>query len=882
MKYYTIHALFLRALKIALSLFITLYIPTLSAQNSLLDKEISITFQNDNLASALKKIEETANCYFSYESIESQNSREISNAYTDTSLREILNDLLVEYQIYYRMRGNTILIQNDAKNGQVMGRVSNQAGEPIPFASVLLKGTGFGSSTSAEGDFNFLAPEGNYIIVASSVGFENVTQAITIVADEVATVNLTLNQTSETLEDVVVVGKREIGYVAIEQSGATFGNRDLVDIPLSVTAITQEVLIDQQVRQLGDLVRNDPSVLVTNPLGLNETINIRGFALDNSSSYRRENLIFQNQAQSPFENKAAVEIIKGPAAIRYGFTPPGGIINYVLKKPTDEPYTFLQLFGDSNGSIGLHGDFGGKLNEKFGYRVNAVVAREATFVDGLAGPRQLFSAFFEWEILENLRVDIEAEYQYRELESQASIRTNSFDESVTPEQRRQLIENFDRTTFIGQEWGTYPTRSFINSLGVSYEISENWSFQARIQHMNLIRDQKDGRIDPGTLQANGDFEVTTFFDPAQVRDPISMEGFINGNFNTFGLEHNVSFGGAYSRNPLSFSSSGGNISVAIGTSNIFNPVQYDFPGTGDIPTPTSGLTRNSIVFTQHAFFVTDFIKVANSLELLAGVRYTNQKNEDVFNPSSTLQTSYEDDVIVPNFGIIYTPVENWNIYGSYSLGITNGVQVPNDADNFGEDVFLDPVETEQFEFGLKAEVFKEGLLTAAYFNVDQPLALIDDSNIFRYGGSQRHRGVEVTLAGQISDAARVIVGGLYLDAEIDNPSEPELNGKRPASIPEFQTNIFVDYRLPIDGLDVNAGLYYTGDRFADDPNTFEVDGYTRLDLGARYRFNIQNAKMTARLNVRNVTNADFVEGLAFGLFAFGAPATAIFSLTAEF
>ena len=882
MKYYTIRALFLRASQTALLLFIFLYVHSLSAQSPVLDKEISVTFQNDDLASALKKIEERANCSFSYESIETQNNREISKEYTNTSLREILNELLVEYQIYYRTRGNTVLIQNDAKNGQVKGKISNQKGEPILFASVLLKGTSFGSSTNDEGVFSFSAPEGNYILVASSVGFESVAQAITIVADEVAIVNLTLNQTSETLEDVVVVGKREIGYVAIEQSGATFGDRDLVDIPLSVTAITQEVLIDQQVRQLGDLVRNDPSVLVTNPLGLNETINIRGYALDNSSSYRRENLIFQNQAQSPFENKAAVEIIKGPAAIRYGFTPPGGIINYVLKRPTDEAYTFLQMFGDSNGSIGVHGDFGGQINKKFGYRINAVVAREATFVDDVAGPRQLFSAFFEWEPLENLRIDIEAEYQYRELESQATIRTNSFNESVTPEQRRQLIEDFDRTTFIGQEWGIYPTRTFINSLGISYEISENWSLQARMQHMNLIRDQRDGRIAPGTLQANGDFEVTTFFDPAQVRDPFSTEGFINGSFNTFGLEHNLSFGGAYSRNPLSFSSAGGNTSVTIGLSNIFNPVQHDFPGTGDVPTPTSGLTRNSIIFTQHAFFATDFIKVANSLELLAGVRYTNQRNEDVFNPSNTLQTSYEDDIIVPNFGIIYTPIENWNIYGSYSLGITNGVQVPVDADNFGEDLFLDPVETEQFEFGLKAEVFKEGLLTAAYFNVDQPLALLDGNNIFRYGGSQKHRGVEVTLAGQISDAARIIVGGLYLDAEIDNPSEPVLNGKLPASIPEFQANLFVDYRLPVDGLDVNAGLYYTGDRFADDPNTFEVDGYTRLDLGARYRFNIQNAKMTARLNVRNVTNADFVEGLAFGLFAFGAPTTAIFSLTAEF
>lgn len=98
--------------------------------------------------------------------------------------------------------------------------------------------------------------------------------------------------------------------------------------------------------------------------------------------------------QSPIENKAAVEIIKGPAAIRYGFTAPGGIVNYVLKRPTARPYTFVQTHGDSNGSIGIQGDFGGTINEKFGYRINVLIAEKATFVDDVAGPQQFLSTFF--------------------------------------------------------------------------------------------------------------------------------------------------------------------------------------------------------------------------------------------------------------------------------------------------------------------------------------------------------------------------------------------------------------------------------------------------------------------------------------------------------
>ncbi|WGK66182.1 TonB-dependent siderophore receptor [Croceiramulus getboli] len=763
-----------------------------------------------------------------------------------------------------------------AQEGSIDGTIVDEFGNKLENVNITIKGDLLGTTTDGDGRYILKdIPTGSRVVIASFLGFATTEKSVTVQESKTSTLNFTLKSTSQGLDEVVVTGQRETGYVATEQSAVTFGSRDIVDIPQSVSVITQEVLIDQQVRSLGDLVRNDPSVIVSNPPGFNETVNIRGYNLDNSSSYRRENLIFQNQVQSPFENKAAVEIIKGPAALRYGFAPPGGLVNYVLKRPTEKTYSWVQTFGDSNGSIGVHGDFGGKVGDKFGYRINALVAEEATFVNDVSGPRQFFSAFFEWEPLENLRIDIEGEYQYRNLEQQATIRLNSFDESLSIEERQQLIEDFDPTTFIGQEWGTYPTRNFVGSIGAEYTVNDNWSIFGRVQKMQLIRDQQAAGIVDGSLQANGDFETEIFFDPSQVRDPLSLDIFANGSFNTFGLEHDLSFGVAHSRNPLRFSlDEGGNFLA--GTSNIFAPVALERP------VALSGQTLDALIFTQKAAYVTDFIKVLDNLEVLAGVRWTEQENEDVFNDEGTLQTSYKDDIFTPNFGVIYSPVEAVNLYTSYSTGVTAGQQIPNIADNFGENVFLDPVETEQFEIGFKSKLFKRALLTGAYFDIDQPLAFIDDNNIFRYGGSQRHRGVELSLAGQLTDRARIIFGGLYLDAEIDNPSEPDLDGNRPQSVPELQLNTFVDYKLPVKGLDVNAGLFYTGDRFADNSEGFEVDGYFRLDLGARYGFTLGHTQMTARLNVRNITNNQFLEGLAFGQFLYGAPVTGILSLAAEF
>lgn len=677
---------------------------------------------------------------------------------------------------------------------------------------------------------------------------------------------------------ILVVGEREEGYSSDSQSGGTFGERSIYDTPFSVTVIPQEVLLDQQVRALGDIARNDPSTIVSTPPGFNDTVNIRGYNLDNSASYRREGLIFQNQVQSPFENKAAVEIVKGPTGVRYGFTPPGGVINYVLKRPTDTPYRFVQAFGDSYGSAGLHVDLGGPISEDVGFRVNGVVAHEATFVDGVAGPRYLLSAFVEWQPTDRLSFDFEGEYQYRELEEQAQFGVGSFADGVSVEEGQALIDAFDPTTFIGQEWGTYPTSNFIGSIGARYAFSDSWTLQARVQKMRLVRDQQAAGVAFGTLQANGDFEQDIFFDPSQVRDPLSAEAFVTGAFTTFGIGHEIAFGGAFSRNPLRFSL-GGDCCLTAGTSNIFDPVALPLPPATATP------TVDAIRFNQDALFVSDLITLTDQFKLFGAVRWTRQEVQDRFNADEELRTTYEDDAFTPNVGVLFTPSETTTFYASYAEGVTQGEEIPDTAANFGidGDAFLPPAATRQYEIGAKAEILSGAIVTLAYFDISQPLATFDENNVFGYIGDQDHRGVEFTLTGEVAPGLRLIAGGLWLDPEISNAGDPAIEGNRPAGVPEYQVNLFADYEFAaVPGLALNGGVFLTGDRFADEANAFAIDGYARVDVGLRYAFAVGDQRLTARLNVRNLTNADFIEGTGFGSFFFGAPRAAFFSLASEF
>ena len=174
----------------------------------------------------------------------------------------------------------------------------------------------------------------------------------------------------------------------------------------------------------------------------------------------------------------------------------------------------------------------------------------------------------------------------------------------------------------------------------------------------------------------------------------------------------------------------------------------------------------------------------------------------------------------------------------------------------------------------------EGLNKA---EVARRLGISRTANAFGYVGDQDHRGFEIALSGDLSDRLRLITGAIALNATINNPNDASINGKRPAGVTEFQFSAYVDYEPSfIRGLALNLGIFHTGERLADNQNTFAIDAFTRIDLGGRYAFRLGDQALTARLNVRNVTDAAFVEGTAFGSFFFGSPRAAFVSIATEF
>lgn len=163
---------------------------------------------------------------------------------------------------------------------------------------------------------------------------------------------------------LVTAQNEEPGLANTYSSAALFGEKPLLDTPFSVSVVGQNTIEEQRAFTTAEVLKNVPSVYVAFPgssYGYYDTFGIRGFDSHNWYSYRVDGMAFANQGENPIENKESVEVLKGAAALRYGFAPPGGVINYTRKKPTEQPYyaasVDVNTFGRTLGQVDLGGHF---------------------------------------------------------------------------------------------------------------------------------------------------------------------------------------------------------------------------------------------------------------------------------------------------------------------------------------------------------------------------------------------------------------------------------------------------------------------------------------------------------------------------------------------
>jgi TonB-dependent SusC/RagA subfamily outer membrane receptor len=164
----------------------------------------------------LDKIEEQSEFYFLYNQKLLDTNRKISINVSGKTIKEVLNILFDDAQVHYAVYDRQIIMSPagmldvSEQQGQAMrqqgiiisGMVNDETGESIPGVNVTVKGTLIGVVTGIDGRYSITVSNADAVLVFSFVGF--VTQEIAV-GDQRA-INVTLNEDSRQIEEVVVVG----------------------------------------------------------------------------------------------------------------------------------------------------------------------------------------------------------------------------------------------------------------------------------------------------------------------------------------------------------------------------------------------------------------------------------------------------------------------------------------------------------------------------------------------------------------------------------------------------------------------------------------------------------------------------------------------------
>ncbi|MBR7747054.1 TonB-dependent siderophore receptor [Undibacterium baiyunense] len=664
----------------------------------------------------------------------------------------------------------------------------------------------------------------------------------------------------QTLQEVVVSASRSNKVDTSKANG--FIANTLQDTPATLNVFSASQLQDLRVRQTSDAMKFDASVSdAYNAVGYAEQFSIRGFTLDNSSSYRKDGFAILGDASIPLENKERLEILKGISGLQSGFTTPGGIINYVTKRPTNSLVRSTTLEASERGTLYGTVDLGGKTdNKQFGYRINAAIEKLRSYVKGADGERQFAGFAFNWQINPQALFQIDADYQHK---SQISVPGfQLFDGKDLPRgiKADMMLNN--------QKW-VKPVDTKNSNLGLrfEYQINQNWTTEIAANAHEFKRDDftafpygcRAQELFPGYC-ANGDYDVYDYQSPGESKKLRGIQAIVSGNFATGELQHRIAFGVNHSQRRDYY---GNYVYDYAGSSNLFRPMAV--PPSSGKPGPV--LLRRTD--KELSAFIQDIVKLNQEFDLHFGLRHLDVDRTQLGSPN--FSQSYN----LPNVALVYKATPTTNTYLSLSEGLEHGGVAPIGTSN--ENKMLDAGKSKQIEFGVKSAIARDLNVSAAIFRITKPLEYTNAANMYVSTGEAEHRGLEIAAQGNLATNWILGLSATALNARQNNTGDANIEGKRVTNVPNFKSTIYTDYAPAAwSGTHLTASWQYSGSKAFSPDNKVSVPAFNVVNLGARYTTQIQGVVSTFRFDINNAFNKfywrDVTQSLGGYLFP-GAPRT---------
>ncbi len=754
--------------------------------------------------------------------------------------------------------------------GHVEGVIYSQNQQPLLGINISLEGSNKGGYTNPEGRFVIKnVPEGKYSLVVSGIGYSLERIEVEVNSQETTRLTITLNETSQQLEDVIVTSERYVPYTENITSLGLKQDVERLDNPQSVSVVNQELMQDQVVIDFNHAIRNVTGMTPHYP---GTTVQLaeksRGFEVRPSYRNGYPNLI---NAPRDMANIEELVILRGPSGTLYGtsggdLNSPGGLVNVVTKKPMN---SFFGSVGLNIGSWGLLRstlDINTPLNKDKSVlvRINTAVEGSSSYVDVENTSRFFVAPVLTFKLSPRTELTLDGEF----------LRNKSTDVQWASISEWNYVP--DALPDLPTSFNVVPSDAF-NLTDVTtvqatldHQINNSWRLNLNFGYGRVGR---ESWIAYAEMASDSIAERYTWARD-RVQNTFGAQFNLNGEVRTGPIKHNLLFGADYLRRETGYEKRGQFIFVD--QVNMYKEIPALPSSSLRESRDWSRITTSADHFT--GIYIQDLISLSERLMVVLGGRLDYYSQGDNTNlTAGTTSEGYDQTAFSPRAGIVLQPIKDRvSIYGNYSTGFTNQEGEDAEGDRF------DPINYTQLEAGIKGELWQGRIIpsVAIYEIVGTNILIADQENpgYSLQGGEQTSRGIEVELIANPLKGWNILTGYSYNEPEYSKADANE--GNRPNGLPKTSFNLWTSYQVSsglLSGAGVGVGVNYVGDVFLLDNNEFTLPEYT-IWQGSLY---YEQTRYRISFKMDNITDETYFQG-TYGALRPGMPRRMLMSMQFRF
>lgn len=674
---------------------------------------------------------------------------------------------------------------------------------------------------------------------------------------------------SQSLEPLMVQGEAinsadapTTGYSSDATRAATKTDTPLIQTPQAIDVVPREQVEDQGARTINNALRYTPGVFtgLAGSSSRQTTIALRGFPGGDVNNTFLDGMrlandpgAYSNIQIDPFFLER-IDVIKGALSALYGRAQPGGLVNYVTKKPQAEQQGLVRVYGGSFDTYGAGIDLTGPLpNKELGnYRITASGETSDTQYDVVERERFTIMPQVSLNLADDTSLLLQA-YIQRDPEGgfHGSV---PYDISVRGDRFGRTVD--DSWVDSAADYEEFDRDINLFSYQLDHEVNDSVTLTSKGRYADVdtyLEQVYQNGFTPDETDAPA--TLTRYFSRADEHlKALSFDNYGEVEFDTGAIEHRLLAGFGYETRQNEVRSAGGLAT----TLDAFDPDYYGSAVTGDDFAPAN--ERES---RQIGFYLQDQMEW-NNVHLVLGGRQDYLKREYT-NGATGNRADRSDSAFTGRAALLYQSRLGLSPYVSYSEGFNPSAYTDAEGDASGE--VASPVESHQYEVGLKYQPpGVDAMFTLAVYDLTQ------ENVLQRFGvtpvrfdsvGDVESKGIELSARADITDRLNVIASYSNSDVEYqDNfPDQGVIAGNTFTRTPDQLASAWAKYDLT-PAIDVGAGVRYVGESYADAANTVEVPDYTLADAMVSVKLGEYAPSMegaTLRLNANNVFDKEYVE-----------------------